>query len=288
MRKRFFALLAFAIVRALPAFAQFAPAFVQNSNYWNDGKAEFDIYDAQLVRYGQPRQTEVLHILVREPFDLKQLVKPDYWRRRGVIQVLKMNQILHVPDRSLRLSANALQLLAGRQRAPGEIFPDQQRQLRQHLQGSAPRAAKISPTNGTPTGMEWPTAARESRFRLTDFSTMSFRCGCARSISQNRSGDFEIQLAPTIINSKKDNLVWKPAQVNYESTRKSDLRHGAARRRDRPLHARPRISLSPAEMGNGRRQPAEFEAKPEGRLLELQQHGDRKRALLSPILQHPD
>ena len=40
-------------------------------SYWNDGKAEFDIYDAQILRYGQPRQTEVLHILVREPFDLQ-------------------------------------------------------------------------------------------------------------------------------------------------------------------------------------------------------------------------
>ena len=77
--------------------AQFTPAFVQNSSYWNDGKAEFDIYDAQIVRYDQPRQTEVLHVLVREPFDLRQLVKADDWQRRGVIPVLKMNQILHIP-----------------------------------------------------------------------------------------------------------------------------------------------------------------------------------------------
>ena len=48
-------------------------------------------------RYGQPRQTEVLHILVREPFELRQMVKPDNWQRPGVIQVLKMNQVLHIP-----------------------------------------------------------------------------------------------------------------------------------------------------------------------------------------------
>ena len=57
------------MVWALPTFGQFAPEFVQNASYWNDGKAEFNIYDAKIVRYGQPRQSEVLHILVREPFD---------------------------------------------------------------------------------------------------------------------------------------------------------------------------------------------------------------------------
>ena len=39
------------------AFAQFTPAFIQNASYWNDGKAEFDIYDAKIMRYGQPRQS---------------------------------------------------------------------------------------------------------------------------------------------------------------------------------------------------------------------------------------
>jgi hypothetical protein len=53
------------------------PALLQNNNYWGDGKAEFSIYGAEIVRYGQPRQTEVIHILVREPIDPRQLVKPE-------------------------------------------------------------------------------------------------------------------------------------------------------------------------------------------------------------------
>src|SRR4030095_5774414 len=97
MRKAFSAIVALSIVQPVWVVAQFVPAFVQNASYWNDGKAEFNIYDAQIVRYGQPRQTEALHILVREPFDLKQMVKPDNWQRPGVIQALKMNQILHIP-----------------------------------------------------------------------------------------------------------------------------------------------------------------------------------------------
>ena len=46
MRKAFSAIVALSIVRAVPAVAQFVPAFVQNTSYWNDGKAEFNIYDA--------------------------------------------------------------------------------------------------------------------------------------------------------------------------------------------------------------------------------------------------
>ena len=55
---------------------------LQNNSYWNDGKAEFDIYDAQIARYGIPRPCEVLHILVREPFDPKHLGKPEGPRSR--------------------------------------------------------------------------------------------------------------------------------------------------------------------------------------------------------------
>src|SRR6202035_2611570 len=76
------------LLLATSVFAQFTPAFLQNNSYWNDGKAEFNIYDAQIARYGIPRPTEVLHILVREPVD------PN---AAGAVAVLKLNQILHVP-----------------------------------------------------------------------------------------------------------------------------------------------------------------------------------------------
>src|SRR3981081_4224418 len=82
---------------AANAFGQFTPALLQNNSYWGDGKAEFNIYDAQIARYGVPRPCEVLHILVREPFDPKQLVKPDNPEQPGAAAVLKLNQILHVP-----------------------------------------------------------------------------------------------------------------------------------------------------------------------------------------------
>src|SRR5213078_2818426 len=85
------------LLLASSACAQFTPALIQNNSYWGDGKAEFDIYDAQIVREGAPRPCEVLHVLVRELFDPKQLVKSDKPNQPDVISVLKLNQILHVP-----------------------------------------------------------------------------------------------------------------------------------------------------------------------------------------------
>src|SRR6187549_2398795 len=97
MSKRFPLLALFLVVGPLSCLAQFSPALIQNSSYWGDGKAEFNIYGAEIVRYGTPRQCEVLHILVREPFDSKQGVKPDDAKRADVTNVLKLNQILNVP-----------------------------------------------------------------------------------------------------------------------------------------------------------------------------------------------
>src|SRR3954470_13812826 len=85
------------VLLASSAFGQFSPALLQNNSYWADGKAEFNIYDAQIARDGAPRPCEVLHILVREPMDLKQFVKPDNPNQPGAVPVLKLNQIVHVP-----------------------------------------------------------------------------------------------------------------------------------------------------------------------------------------------
>src|SRR3954453_12372150 len=82
---------------ASTAHAQLTNDFIQNNSYWGDGKAEFNIYDAQIVREGAPRPCEVLQVLVREQFDPKQFVKSDKPNQPDAIAVLKLNQILHVP-----------------------------------------------------------------------------------------------------------------------------------------------------------------------------------------------
>jgi hypothetical protein len=287
MRKAFSAIVALSIVRAVPAVAQFVPAFVQNTSYWNDGKAEFNIYDAQIVRYGQPRQTEVLHILVREPFELKQMVKPDNWQRPGVIQVLKMNQVLHVPT---------------------GLYVYQQMQSNFWRADNA-RLAKFSLTSNDSCGNSYKEARRggeiftyqwhtywdgmdegREKVRLPPngffYDELPLR---VRTIDFAKpGGDFQILLAPTIINSKKDNLVWKPAQVHYESTERAiyvtvESDAGTDRfvlDRDFPY------LLRKWDAADGSR----FQLKRSLKVDYWNYHGlgDRKRALLNPMLQHPD
>ena len=209
------------IVSAVPVgFAQFVPAFSRTPAIGTTAKPSSTSTTRQIMRYGSPRQTEVLHILVREPFDLKQFVKPDDWQRPGVIQVLKMNQILHVPTglyvyqqmhsnfwrvdnaRLAKFSLTSNDSCGNtykEARRGGEIFTYQ---WHTYWDGMADGRENVTlPPNGFFYD-ELPL-----RVRTIDFS--------------KPSGDFEIQLAPTIINSKKDNLVWKPAQVHFESTERA-------------------------------------------------------------------
>jgi len=78
---------------ALPANAQFSNALLQDA-YWDQGKAEINIYTAMEVRYGIPRATEVRHILVKEPWDATRHVKA---AGKGDFPVIKLNQVIVVP-----------------------------------------------------------------------------------------------------------------------------------------------------------------------------------------------
>jgi hypothetical protein len=269
------------------AMAQFAPAFVQNNSYWNDGKAEFDIYDAQLVREGAPRPTEVIHILVREPFDLKQLVKPDSWAHRGVIQVLKLNQILHAQTGLYLVqqmhsnfwradNARLAKFSLTSNDSCGNSFQEGRRsgeqfacQWHTYWDGMADGSEQVTlPPNGFFYD-ELPL-----RVRTIDFS--------------KPNGGFEIQLAPTIISSKKTALIWKPAQVSYETGAKFikvTVQHAGGKDefvldRDFPHLLREWTAADGSHLKLKRSLKVAY--------WKYGQPGDRERALADPMLQHPD
>ncbi len=80
---------------ALTARADFSPTWI-NDAYWADGKAEFLIYEGTEARYGKPQPAEVIHIFVQENFAPEALVKADDWGKAGAYPVLKLNQIIRV------------------------------------------------------------------------------------------------------------------------------------------------------------------------------------------------
>ncbi len=276
------------LTTALPAaLAQFNPAFIANASYWNDGKAEFDIYDGQIMRYGQARQTEILHILVREPFDLKQFVKPDDWQRPHTIQVLKMNQILHIPTGLYvyqQMHSNFWRADNGRLAKFSLTSND-----------SCGNTYKEARRGGETFHYQWHTywdgmAEGREEVKLPPhgyfYDELPLR---VRTIDFSKpSGDFEIQLTPTIINSKKDKLVWKPAQVHFESTDRAiyvTVAHDGGSDRfvlDRNF---PHL-LRTWQAADG----SKLQLKRSLKVDYWNYHGlgDRKRALLNRKLEHPN
>jgi hypothetical protein len=76
-----------------PAPSPFGADLLKNP-IWDDGKAEYSVYDAQEVREGLLRPAREVLLVVKEPFNMRLRVKSD---QAGGPEVLKMNRILDVP-----------------------------------------------------------------------------------------------------------------------------------------------------------------------------------------------
>lgn len=280
-------LLLFSLVFATRAFAQFTPAFIQNDSYWGDGKAEFDIYDAQIARYRIPRPTEVLHILVREPMDPKQFVKPENPSQPEAIQVLKLNQILHVPtglyvyqqmhSNFWRVdNAQLMKFSLTSNDSCGNTFKEARRdgagfayQYHTYWDGMASGKETVAvPANGYFYD-ELPCLVR----------TLDF---------QKPSTPFEIQLAGTTINSKKDSFVFKPAKLSFKSTeREIDVAVEHAGGTDHFILDRYFPNLLRAwNAADGSRLKMKRSLKVA--YWNYNKPGDREKALADPMLRHPD
>ena len=272
---------------ASSGFAQFTPALIQNISYWGDGKAEFDIYDAQLVREGAPRPCEVLHILVREPFDPKQLVKSDKTNQPDAVSVLKLNQILHVPT---------------------GLFVYQQMYSSFWRVDNA-QLLKFSFTSNDSIGNTYKEARREGSGLSYEYRTYSDGMAggkdnvtlpangvfydelpwLVRTIDfQKPSTPFEVQLTGSVINSKKDSFVFKPAKISFKTTeREIDVAVEHAGGSDHFILDRdfPNL-LRQWNAADGSRLKMKRSLKVA--YWNYNKPGDREKALADPMLRHPD
>jgi hypothetical protein len=266
------------LILATEAFAQFAPALLQNDSYWADGKAEFNIYDAQIVRDGAPRPCEVLHIFVREPMDPKQ---------PGAVPVLKLNQILHLPiglyvhqqmhsnfwrvenAQLLKFSLTSSDSIGNiykEGRRDGEAFTYEYRTSAEAVAGGKDNVA--IPTNGYfYDELPW-------LVRTLDF--------------QKPPAPFEVQLAGSTINLKKDNFVFKPAKLSVKATeREIDVTVEHAGGTDHFILDRnfPYL-LRQWNAADGSRLKMKRSLKVA--YWNYNKPGDREKALADPMLRHPD
>jgi hypothetical protein len=274
------------VLLATPVFGQFSPALLQNDSYWADGKAEFNIYDAQIARYGLPRPCEVLHILVREPMDLKQFVKPEN-PNPDAVQVLKLNQILHVPTG-----------LYVYQQMHSNFWRIDNAQL-----------LKFSMTSNDSCGNTYKEARRDvDRFGYEYHTYWDGMAGGKENVAlpangcfydelpwlvrtidfQKASVPFEVQLAGTIINSKKDSFVFKTAKISFKSTeREIDVAVEHAGGTDHFILDRnfPYL-LRQWNAADGSRLKMKRSLKVA--YWNYNKPGDREKALADPMLRHPD
>jgi len=275
------------LLLASSAFAQFTPALIQNNSYWGDGKAEFNIYDAQLVRDGAPRTCEVLHILVREAFDPKQLVKSNNPGQPDTIEVLKLNQIFHVPmglsvhqqmhSNFWRVdNAQLLKFSFTSSDSIGNTYKEARRdggqfayEYRTYFDGMASGKEMVAlPANGYfYDELPW-------LVRTIDF--------------QKPPAPFEVQLASMAIHSKKDSFEFKPAKISFKSTEREievAVEHAAGTDhfildRDFPNLLRQWNAADGSRLKMKRSLKVTY--------WNYNKPGDREKALADPMLRHPD
>ena len=258
------------------AFAQFSPSLLQNDSYWGDGKAEYDIYDAQIVRDGAPRPCEVLHILVRES---NNPAKPD------AIQVLKLNQILHMP-----MGLSVLQQMHS------SFWRVDKAEL-----------LKFSFTDSDSIGNTYKEARREAAGFAYEYRTyLDGMSGGTEPVVLPANGyfydelpwlvrtidfqkpAFEVQLAGTTRHSKKDSFVFKPAKISFKSSeREIDVAVEHAGGTDHFILDRvfPNL-LRQWNAADGSRLKMKRSLKVA--YWNYNKPGDREKALADPMLRHPD
>jgi len=202
------------------AFGQYDGEFFR-SGYWRDGKAEFNTYTAKIVRYGAARDCEVTHIVVREPWDAAQNVKPDDWQRPGAGNVLKLNQILYIPT--------------------GMYFYQQMHSSFWNIPETGPaRLVKWSLTSNDGCGNTWKMGVRSEKGWRYEWRTYwDGMAGGEETVAASEDamfadelplvvraldfrqpvGEMSMPLLPGIIGSKKDRLDAKSARFTWETTK---------------------------------------------------------------------
>lgn len=276
-----------ALVMIATARAQATNDLLQNNSYWGDGKAEFNIYDAQIVREGQPRQCEIIHILVREPFDSKQFVKPEGPMRPDTIAVLKLNQIIHAPVGLLvyqQAHSNFWRVDNGQlfkwsvtsNDSCGNSYKEARRagdamnyEYRTYWDRMADGRETVAvPPNG------WFYDELPWRVRTLDF--------------RKPAGELEVQLAQSAIHSKKDSFEFKPAKIAYTSTERTldiSVQHSGGTDRF-TLDRNPPFLLREWTAADGNHLKMKRNLKVD--YWNYGKNGDRERALANPMLRLPD
>jgi hypothetical protein len=187
----------------------FTDHLLQDESFWGDGRAEIAVFMARENRYGTLRETEVRHILVRENFAATEAVKADDWQAPGTYAVIKLNQVITVPTGSYRYDqghsafwrladGELIKFSSTTNDSCGLSYKQGNRQgdtwhyrAFTYWEGMSEVNDTVSPPAGALTYDELP-----FKLRLLDFGKVTL---------------FEAPLLDSVIDSRSDELTWKPA-----------------------------------------------------------------------------
>jgi hypothetical protein len=272
-------------------YAQFTPLFLQNDSYWGDGKAEFDLYDAQVLRDGGPRGAEMTLVFMREVRDPKTAARVVEPKTGPSEQMIRMTRSLPLP-RGLFLEQ---QLLDAFWRAKdGHLVQlvfqgsDMLDTVAKHISentGSEPSSWKldfVSSGAGSSTTTSKPATGKPVIF----YDELPLR---VRTMDFRKTNDeFEILLLPTIVSAKKDSLEGQPARISWKSSDRQieiEVRHEAGVDRFKVDATFPFL-LREWQAADGGRFKLKNSLKV--KYWDYNKPGDRERALKDPMLRHPD
>ncbi|MEY2492759.1 MAG: hypothetical protein QOH24_1710 [Verrucomicrobiota bacterium] len=273
------------IVPLAETYAQFTPGILANDSYWSDGKAEFDIYDAQLMRDGQLRRCELLHIFFRDWIDSKTLARADGPKGNDAKQAIRMNQIWSVP----------LGMFIEQGSIVAYWWPDSASLARLFFVGSDSFGNAVKKI--------------ESRGATVNYISETYRDGAVatpisplpnavfydelplrvRTIDWSKpEGEFDVQLAPTLARFRSDKIEFIAAKISWRMAEKSiEVTAKQPSGADRFILDRNfPFLLREWQMSDGSTLKMKRGLKAD--YWNYSKEGDRERALKNPMLQHPD
>lgn len=278
-----------ALVLTCSASAQFAPAFLQNASYWRDGKSEIDFYNVDYSHESQHYQAELLMVFTPDFVDPNLFTHLDDPKQNGALPIIRMHEVVTVP-RGLLIEQRSIDALWRMD------FMSLARLSFVGSDGIGPVVRSVT-ENRVNNAVAWKYLGNS--YRSKSEKTLSLPNGTAilydelplrvRTIDFTKpSGSFEIQLAPSLINSKDEELIFRPATVSYKFSERAidvQVKQGGATDqftvdRDFPFLVREWKASDGSQF--------KLKNSIKADIASFTKPGDRERALKDPMLRHPD
>ncbi len=270
-------------IAPLTAPAQWSNDLFTNASYWGDGRAEVNLYDAQLMRETQLRKGEVLVIVQSERVDPTTLVRVDDPKRADAAGAIRMSLIWTLPLGLVVEQASQVALwrtdgslarlsLVGTDSNGNFLRKIEERNHSLTFTSESYRAVAAPSPVAAPSGNSLFADELPWRVRTIDF--------------RKPPGEFEVQLASPLagttgVEFKPARISWRPSERRLEVT----VRHAAGTDLF-SLDQRFPYLVREWHLADGSILKLKRDFKVD--YWNYKQNGDRERAFKNPMLGHPD